>query len=114
MGGRTVLSDPCSYLFSIETVTDSLVLVWDRSTIRDLVMRYPRLLENVSSTASDYVAWHLASHSHFSTAGLLKYSLLWPELSGKKVAGGTALQITNEELANAAERHAFHCQPPNE
>ena len=110
-GGRTVLSDPCSYLFGIETVTDSLVLVWDRSTIRDLVMRYPRLLENVLSTASDYVAWHLASHvdlaCHTSRQRVAQVLITLARTIGKKVAGGTALQITNEELANAANVTPF-------
>src|SRR5208283_5535725 len=61
-GARTILSSHSSYLFSTETVADSSVLVWDRPTIRDLVTRYPRLLENMLTTASDYVAWQLASH----------------------------------------------------
>src|ERR1700756_5828356 len=61
-GGRTILSNPSSYLFNTETVTDSSVLVWDRPTIRGFVERNSRLLENALLTASDYVAWHVASH----------------------------------------------------
>src|SRR5208283_3320556 len=61
-GARTILSSHSSYLFSTETVADSSGLVWDLPTIRDLVTRYPRLLENMLTTASDYVAWQLASH----------------------------------------------------
>jgi CRP/FNR family transcriptional regulator, nitrogen oxide reductase regulator len=54
-GGRTILSSRTSYLVSTETITDSLVLVWDRTLIRALVERFPRLLENALLTASDYV-----------------------------------------------------------
>ncbi len=110
-GGRTVLSEHCAYLFSTEAVTDSSVLVWDRPTIRDLVVRYPRLLENVLSTASDYVAWHLASHiglaCHTSRQRVAHVLVTLARTIGKEVAGGTALQITNEELANAANVTPF-------
>ena len=110
-GGRTVLSDHCSYLFSTEAVTDSLVLVWDRATIRDLVVRYPRLLENTLSTASDYVAWHLASHialaCHTSRQRVAHVLVTLARTIGKEVAGGTVLEITNEELANAANVTPF-------
>ena len=110
-GGRAVLSDHCSYLFSTEAVTDSSVLVWDRPTIRDLVVRYPRLLENTLSTASDYVAWHLTSHialaCHTSRQRVAHVLVTLARTIGKKVAGGTALQITNEELADAANVTPF-------
>jgi len=110
-GGRTVLSDHCSYLFSTEAVTESSVLVWDRPTIRDLVVRYPRLLENTLSTASDYVAWHLAAHiglaCHTSRQRVAHVLVTLARTIGKEVVGGTALQITNEELANAANVTPF-------
>jgi CRP-like cAMP-binding protein len=110
-GGRTVLSDHSSYLFSTETVTDSLALVWNRPTIRDLVVRYPRLLENALSTASDYVAWHLTTHislaCHTSRQRVAQVLVTLARTIGKEVAGGAALQITNEELANAANVTPF-------
>src|ERR1700751_1615989 len=55
-GGMTVLSIRSSYLLKTETVTDTSVLVWDRPTIRGLIVRYPRLLENALLGASDFVA----------------------------------------------------------
>ena len=61
-GGRAILSSPSTYLVNTEIVKDSSVLVWDRTTLRSLVKRYPRLLENALLTASDYVTWHLTSH----------------------------------------------------
>jgi CRP/FNR family transcriptional regulator, nitrogen oxide reductase regulator len=98
-GGRTILSCHSSYLFSTETVTDSSVLVWDRATIRGLSTGYPRLLENALLTASDYLAWHLASHIGLACSSAL---LTLARTVGDETPAGAALQITNEDLANAA------------
>jgi CRP/FNR family transcriptional regulator, nitrogen oxide reductase regulator len=110
-GGRTVLSSHSSYLFSTETVTDSSVLVWDRSTIRGLIARYPRLLENALLTASDYLAWHLTSHiglaCHTARQRVAQVLVTLARTIGQKVPGGVALQITNEDLANAANVTPF-------
>ena len=110
-GGRAVLSIHCSYLFSTETVTDTSALVWDRPTMRDLIGQYPRLLENVLLTASDYVAWHLTSHidlaCHTARERVARLLLTLARTIGKEVRGGIALRITNEELANAANITPF-------
>lgn len=110
-GGRTVLSSHSSYLFSTEAVTDSSVLVWDRSTIRGLIARYPRLLENALLTASDYLAWHLTSHiglaCHTARQRVAQVLVTLARTIGQKVPGGVALQITNEDLANAANVTPF-------
>jgi len=110
-GGRTVLSSHSSYLFSAEAVTDSSVLVWDRSTIRGLIARYPRLLENALLTASDYLAWHLTSHiglaCHTARQRVAQVLVTLARTIGQKVPGGVALQITNEDLANAANVTPF-------
>ena len=65
-GARAILSTRSSYLVSTEMVTDSSALVWDRTTIRGLVARYPSLLDNALLIASDYVSWHLMSIENFS------------------------------------------------
>jgi CRP/FNR family transcriptional regulator, nitrogen oxide reductase regulator len=110
-GARTVLSSHTSYLFSTETVTDSTVLVWDRPTIRDLVTRYPRLLENMLTTASDYVAWQLASHiglaCHTARQRVARVLVTLARTIGQKAPGGVTLRITNEDLANAANVTPF-------
>ena len=110
-GGRTILSNPSSYLASTEAVTNSSVLVWDRHTIRGLVERYPRLLENALLTASDYVAWHLASHIGLACytvrQRLAQVLVALARTIGKETSGGIELQITNEELANAANITPF-------
>ncbi len=110
-GGRSILSNPSSYLSSTETVTNSSVLVWDRPTIRGFVERYPRLLENALLTASDYVAWQLASHislaCHTVRRRVAEVLLTLARTIGKETSGGVELQITNEELANAANITPF-------
>jgi CRP-like cAMP-binding protein len=110
-GGLTVLSAHSSYLFSTETVTDTSVLVWDRPTIRGLIAHYPRLLENALLTASDYLAWHLASHislaCHTARQRVARVLVTLARTVGEKAPGGIALHITNEELANAANVTPF-------
>jgi CRP/FNR family transcriptional regulator, nitrogen oxide reductase regulator len=110
-GGRAVLVSPSTYLVSTETVTDCLVLVWDRRVIRGLVARYPRLLENALLTASDHVAWQLASHiglaCHTARQRVAQVLVTLARTIGQKASGGVALQVTNEELANAANVTLF-------
>ena len=110
-GGRTILSNPSPYLFSTETVTNSSVLVWDRPTIRGFVERYPRLLENALLTASDYVALQLASHiglaCHTVRQRVAQVLATLARTIGRKTPDGVELQITNEELANAANITPF-------
>src|SRR5262249_53590078 len=60
--GAAVLSIPSKYLVSTETTRDSSMLVWDRPTLRNLVLRYPRLLDNASSISYDYLAWYISDH----------------------------------------------------
>jgi CRP-like cAMP-binding protein len=110
-GGQTVLSTPSSYLASTETVMDSSVLVWDRPTIRGLIERYPRLLENALLTASDYVSWHLMSQislaSHSVRQRVAHVLVTLARAIGEETRDGVALQLTNEELANAANVTTF-------
>jgi CRP-like cAMP-binding protein len=111
IGVRTLLSSRSSYLFSTETVTDSSVLVWDRLTIRGLVARYPKLMENALSTASDYLTWHLASYiglaCYTARQRVAQVLITLARTVGQGTPGGVALQITNEELANAANVTPF-------
>jgi CRP-like cAMP-binding protein len=110
-GGRAVLSSPSAYLFSTETVTDCTALVWNRQTVRGLVGQYPRLLENALLTASDYLAWQLTTHvglaCHTARQRIAQVLVTLIRTVGQKVEGGIAVQITNEELANAANVTAF-------
>jgi CRP/FNR family transcriptional regulator, nitrogen oxide reductase regulator len=110
-GGRTVLSSHSSYLFSTEAVTESSFLVWDRAAIRGLIARYPQLLENALLTASDFLAWHLTSYiglaCYKSRQRVAQVLVTLARTIGQEVSDGVALQITNEELANAANVTPF-------
>lgn len=110
-GGAALLSEPSEYHVSAETVKDSSVLVWDRNTVRALAARYPRLLENELSTASDYLNWYVSTHlalTCHSARRRLAYVL--SNLArglGQQNARGTELNVTNEELAHAANLAVF-------
>jgi CRP/FNR family transcriptional regulator, nitrogen oxide reductase regulator len=110
-GGATLLLRPSPYLVSTETLKDSSVLAWDRATIRGLAMRYPRLLDNAMLIASDYFSWHLSSHvaltCHTARQRLAQVLVSLARAIGHEVPGGIELDVTNEELANAANVTPF-------
>jgi CRP/FNR family transcriptional regulator, nitrogen oxide reductase regulator len=110
-GGSALLPEPSLYLVSTEMVKDSCAFVWRRSVIRDLVARYPRLQENALSIASDYLTWFHASHmaliSQTARQRLARVLTSLAEGIGRKVPGGIGLDITNEQLANAANVTPF-------
>jgi CRP-like cAMP-binding protein len=110
-GGATVLAEQSTYRVSTETVNDTCALVWSRAAIRSLAERYPRVLENALLIASDYVDWHLAAHvaltSQTARQRLAGVLVSLAPLLGRAVPGGVELDITNDELANAAHITAF-------
>ena len=110
-GGAAILSRPSHYLVSTETLKDSSVLAWDRTTIRGLGARYPKLLDNALLIAFDYFAWHLASHvaltCHTARQRLAQALVSLAESIGEEIPGGIELDVTNEEVANAANVTPF-------
>lgn len=110
-GGTALLSQPASYLVSTEAVRDSSVLVWKRPIIRKLITRYPRLMENALSIAYDYFLWYRAAHvaltCHTARQRLAQVLAHLALGLGHEVDGGVELDVTNEELANAANVTAF-------
>jgi CRP-like cAMP-binding protein len=105
-GAAALTSVPSRYLVSAEAVRESVVLVWDGRTMRALTQQFPQLLKNVLVTTMDYLSWYTAAHAALisqTARERLAYLLLGylPSI-GKKVTGGTELDVTNEELANAA------------
>jgi len=105
-GGTGLANRPSTYLVSTEAVRDTIVLVWDGTTIRALARRFPQLLENVFLTAIDYLSWYVAAHAALTSQTALErlaHVLLgYAPSIGQKVSGGIELDVTNEELANAA------------
>lgn len=110
-GARTLLLTPSTYLVSTETVKDSWVIGWNRSTIRGLALRYPRLLDNAILVASDFLASQLGSYVALTTHNARQrlvhvLTTLAPRI-GREVSDGIELEVTNEELANAANVTLF-------
>jgi CRP-like cAMP-binding protein len=105
-GGAALVSRPSTYIVSTEAVRDSVVLIWNGPTIRDLAHRFPQLFENALFLAADYISWYVATHAALTSKTAqerLAHVLL--ELApsiGQRVAGGIELDVTNEELAYSA------------
>ena len=106
VGLKAMLSSRSLYLVSAETISESDLLVWDSTTVRSLAMRYPGLWENALWVASDYFTLYIATHttlvSHTARRRLADLLITLAEGLGRSVNQGIELNITNEELANAA------------
>ena len=110
-GVAALLHHASTYIVSTETVHPSTVLVWTRSQIRDLASRYPRLTENALSITSDYLNIYAATHEALTTrTARERLARLLAKLAsgfGRKVPGGIELDVTNEDLAFAANVSLF-------
>jgi len=111
LGGLALLSKPSYYLVTTEAVEASSVLVWDRPTIRRLAKSYPQILENVLLTAAEYLAWNCAARAALATQNaqerLSQAIVCLSQVVGREVSGGLELDVTNEELASAANITPF-------
>lgn len=99
------------YIVSTETLMESTIVVWDRPAIRELAMRYPRLLENALHAAREYLTFYVAAHIGFTSntaeqrlAGIV---LRLSRGIGRAVSRGVELDVTNEELAQTANITPF-------
>lgn len=110
-GGFSFLPHPSSYLVSTEVIKDSTVLIWTGATLRDLAARCPTLLENALWIASDYLSWFLAAHlslvSHTARQRVASVLLSLGRGIGHEADGGIRFDLTNEQLANAANVTPF-------
>lgn len=106
IGGAALQWRPSDYIVSTETVKDSAMLIWDRATIRRLALRYPRLLDNALITAAEFLAFYVATHvaltCHTAPQRLAAILVNLAQGIGHKVPAGVELDVTNEELAQAA------------
>jgi len=95
------------YLVSSEAVQDSAAMVWSSRTIRGLASKFPRLLENALVIATDYMTWYVTAHagltSHTARERLTYVLIELAETVGHKLPQGVELDVTNEELASAAD-----------
>jgi CRP-like cAMP-binding protein len=111
-GGAAVLTTPVHYLASTEVLSDSCALVWDRKTMRQLMARYPTLLDNaLSIAATEHVAWLVASFVSLNAedaAGRVANVLVSLAYGiGKAGVNGVEIQIGNEDLASRANVTPF-------
>jgi CRP-like cAMP-binding protein len=110
-GGGALLTEPLTFLVNVETVRDSRMLVWDRTTIRSLTARYPKLRENALSIAYDFFTYYVATHaalvSNSARERLARILVNFANGIGHEVPGGLQLEITNEDLANEANVTVF-------
>ena len=111
LGVAALLAESSLYRVSAETVQESSLLAWNRETMRALLDRYPRLSDNALVVASGYLDWYIAAHSALvsETARQRLASVLdrIADVMGGQVPGGVELQVTNEELASAANITLF-------
>lgn len=110
-GGAAMQFHLTDYIVSTETVRDSTMLQWDRATTRRLVARYPRLLDNALITATEYLTFYVATHialtCHTAPERLAAVLLNLAEGIGHHSPRGVELDVTNEELAEAANLTPF-------
>jgi CRP-like cAMP-binding protein len=110
-GEASVLAEPAEYLVSTEMMTPSSALVWNRSTIRSLCERYPRLVENALLISFDYLAAYRGAHASLicnsAPERLARVLTNLADGIGLKVPGGVELDVRNEELAEEANISFF-------
>jgi CRP-like cAMP-binding protein len=111
IGAAALLSESSPYRASTEAVSHVDVVTWKRAAARELVERYPKLLDNALLVGADYVDWHIAAHVALTSltaeqrlAGVL---VSLAPLLGHPVRDGVEIDIKNEELANAANMTIF-------
>lgn len=104
-GGAALVSSHSSYLVSTEATQNSVVLVWERPTIRALARRFKLLLENALLAALDHFDWYVSAYAALSSQParerLARVLVNLAPSIGQKVLGGIELHISNEELADS-------------
>jgi CRP-like cAMP-binding protein len=111
-GAAALLSTPYHYLANTELLLDSCALVWDRKTIRELVSRFPGLLDNgLSIVITEGIAWLVAadvSHSSDDATGRIAQMIVSLACGiGKAGPGGIEIHVGNEDLAAGANVTPF-------
>lgn len=106
-GGVSMLSVTCQYLASTEVQMNSCAWVWDRRVIRELIGRFPLLLDNaLSIAATEHVAWLIAGRISLGTEDATgRIARLLVSLAcgiGKIGSDGIEIQIGNEDIAAGA------------
>lgn len=111
LGVVSLLQVASTYRVGAEAVQDSSLIVWSRSTMLGLVERYPRLLQNALLVGAGYLDLYIAAYAALVSESARErlanvLARLGPAI-GREVADGIELQVTNEELASAANITPF-------
>ncbi len=110
-GGMALVPRDSDYIVTTEAVKDSHTLSWDRATIRSLITRYSKLMDNALVIASDYmniaVATQVALSCHTARQRVADALVNLASGVGHRVSGGIELSVRNEELAAAANVTAY-------
>ena len=106
-----MLESPSIYRVSAETVQDSSLLIWDRADDAGALRAVSSSFHNALSIGVGYLDFYIAAHAALisETARQRLASVLarLAERSAAKSSGGVELQVTNEELASAANITLF-------
>jgi CRP-like cAMP-binding protein len=111
-GGAALLSPASNYLASTEVLSDSCALAWDRPTLRELVTRIPKLLDNALSIAAfEHVAWLVGAMVSLSSedaqSRIADFLISLACGIGKNGPGGVEILVANEEVAAGANVTPF-------
>lgn len=110
-GVAALLPQTASYLVSTETVIPSSLLQWDSVTIRGLAERHPRMLGNAFAIAADHMQWAINAHvgllCHSARERLAQTLVNLAHNIGANATDGVELDLTNEDLADAASVTRF-------
>jgi len=111
VGMMALLSEPMPYQVSSETVRQTSMLVWERGTIRSLLGRYPKLLDNALFVAAQYLLLYRLGYTALvcDSAKERLANVLGDlaKIMGRPLERGVELNVTNEELASAANVTPF-------
>jgi CRP/FNR family transcriptional regulator, nitrogen oxide reductase regulator len=111
LGGLALVSEPMCYAVSSETVTQTSTLVWERATLRGLLVQYPKLLDNALSIMAKYLVLYRIEHAALicenARQRLATAVSDLARCTGHPTPEGVELNVTNEELANAANITSF-------
>jgi len=110
-GGAALQPEPAPYIVGTEMVQDATALVWERSSIRRLAGKYPRLLDNALPIFADYLVIYVAAHVALTCRNarqrLAEVLITLARAIGHTTREGIELDVTNEELANASNVTIF-------
>ncbi len=105
-GAITLLAKPRAYMLSAESVKDSKALEWTRASIRGFAEKYPQIMDNAMTTAGEYVECYMKAHEaltcYTARERLAEVLLGLARAIGEKQTDGIAIDVRNEDLANAA------------